>query len=56
VVAKAMVMKGVAKKTPFSNVVTLAKIYTKKMIAINLYSLGYENSNGLAIIQDFTAH
>ena len=35
---QALVLKGVAKRTPFSSFVTSVDISTKKMIDINLYS------------------
>ena len=44
------------KKPGVSNFVTSAFISSKKMIDIYFYLYGYENSQGLAIIQDFTAH
>jgi hypothetical protein len=44
------------KKPGVSNFVTLAYISSKKMIYIYFYFWGYENSEGLAIIQDFAAH
>ena len=44
------------KKPGVSNFVTSAYISSKKMIDIYFYFWGYENSNGLAIIEDFTAH
>ena len=49
-------LKGVAKKCGVLNFITLAYVSSKKMIYINFYCNGYENSKELAIIQDFTAH
>ena len=44
------------KKPGVLNSVTLDYISSKKIIDIYFYFWGYENSKGLAIIQDFTAH
>ena len=51
-----IVDKGCCKKTGVSNLVTSALISSKKMIDIHFYCSGYENSEGQAIIQEFTAH
>ena len=44
------------KKGGVLNFIILAHVSLKKIIYINFYCEGYENSKGLAIIQDFTAH
>ena len=44
------------KKRGVLNFITLAYFSSKKMIDIHFYCQGYENSKGLAIIHDFTAH
>ena len=44
------------KKIGVLNFITLAYLSSKKMIYIHFYCNGYEDSKGLAIIQDFTAH
>ena len=43
-------------KPELSNFITLAYISSDKIIDIHFYWWQYENSKGLAIIQDFTAH
>ena len=44
------------KKPDVLIVITLAYVYSRKMKDVHFYCWGYENSKGLAIIQDFTAH
>jgi hypothetical protein len=48
--------KGVAIKSGVSNFVILAYISSKKFIDVYFYFQGYENSEVLAIIQNFTAY
>jgi hypothetical protein len=49
-------MKGAANKPGVLIFINLAYSSSKKMIYIHFYCKEYENSKGLAIIQDFTAH
>ena len=51
-----MLLKGVAKKRGVLNFITLTYVSSEKMTDIHLYCQRNENSQGLAIIQDFTAH